>query len=165
MHFFAKSQYAYKIKLMKIYSPSFFSKVIKFEMLFFIILIIGRIKLIVETINLGELRDLISIIDFESGYSFVLIAFLLLINYLILNYENRTIYWPFKVGGLLSLSIISSINFFDIILVTLIIYYLTNPIRQLFKLSNKDLFFYLVLVLCIVLAIVFLDADFPLLEY
>lgn len=155
---------------------TFFSKknlirLIKFETVFFIYVFLNRIDAIKNIMNADDdlwgLMSLLTPYDFETGWTFLIILMLTTINYNFLFTQIRPIYWPLKVGGLLSLIITTNLNHWQINLniFLIILFYLSHKTFANFKVQHDFKFPCIIVAILVALVFLYFDTAFVLLSY
>jgi len=140
---------------------------IKVETVFFIYIILNRIIAINNLNDYNDLRGLISPYDYETGWTFLVILILLTTNYNFIFTRIRPIYWPIKVGGLLSLMFTTNLNHWHINLSLLLfmIFYFSHKTFANFKIKHDYKFIYVIAAFVFVFVIGYLDSAFRFLKY
>lgn len=149
------------------FTYEFLFNVLKLEILLFLVVAYLRIDLIIYTIQLGELRRLVNVIDYENGWTFVLLLSLIGTNVYILMKGFRSILWPVKMGGFLSIIALTELHHWQVnwIIFILMFYYCFERIWSKFKVKKRLLTFYFLLSFGIVFLFIYIESSFGFINY
>ncbi len=155
------------MKFLDIISSKIFIKTLSIlEFVFYGYIIYSRIELIKSILAIDkQIRDLISLIDYENGWSFIFL-FLLLIS-CALTFHSRKSAWLIKQIGLICLlaTLSHTLSYSMIIVPLLAIYYSINKVSDQFGINKSEKIKYYLISLACSISLLAGSAFIPLLEY
>jgi membrane-bound metal-dependent hydrolase YbcI (DUF457 family) len=147
-------------------SKKFIRNLAILELLLYGYIIYSRIELIKSILAIDkQIRDLISFIDYENGWSFIFL-FLLLIS-CALTFQSRKAAWLIKQIGLICLlaTLSHTLTYWMIIVALLAIYYSINKVSAQFGIKNSEKIKYYLISLACSIGLLAGYVFIPLLEY
>lgn len=147
-----------------------FQKMNKIDSVILVIICLLRIKLIRDWIKLEEENEFIGLNSYreiESGWTFVIIISLLLINLNIARGNFRSIYWSAKLTGFMSLIYLTNYSYLlaNIFYMIIFIFYLSNNVSEKFMPKNNNKIFYFIIGIIGIILIGYLESEIRLFYY